>query len=96
MVYLEMEAGDTVFFSPLLIHGSGANRTNGFRKAISCHYAASECEYINVIGTLQEAFKIEVEQLANKKFGLSADQKLDINDIWRMKSRLVCGERINL
>lgn len=31
-VYLEMEAGDTVFFHPLLIHGSGANRTNGFRK----------------------------------------------------------------
>lgn len=33
-VYLEMEAGDTVFFHPLLIHGSGANRTNGFRKVL--------------------------------------------------------------
>jgi phytanoyl-CoA hydroxylase len=43
LVHLEMEKGDTVFFHPLLIHGSGANRTNGFRKAISCHYAASEC-----------------------------------------------------
>ncbi|PRD23203.1 UNVERIFIED_CONTAM: Phytanoyl-CoA dioxygenase [Trichonephila clavipes] len=31
-VYLEMEAGDTVLFHPVLIHGSGANRTNGFRK----------------------------------------------------------------
>ena len=32
LVHLIMEAGDTVFFHPLLIHGSGANRTNGYRK----------------------------------------------------------------
>ncbi len=31
-VHLEMWAGDTVFFHPLLIHGSGTNRTEGFRK----------------------------------------------------------------
>lgn len=31
-IHLEMEAGDTVFFHPVLIHGSGANKTNGFRK----------------------------------------------------------------
>ena len=31
-VHLEMEAGDTVFFHPLLIHGSGTNVTKGFRK----------------------------------------------------------------
>ncbi|XP_069101597.1 uncharacterized protein [Argopecten irradians] len=37
-VHLEMGPGDTVFFHPLLIHGSGMNRTEGFRKAISCHY----------------------------------------------------------
>jgi hypothetical protein len=28
----EMESGDTVFFHPLLIHGSGMNRTEDFRK----------------------------------------------------------------
>lgn len=32
MVHLEMEEGDTVFFHPLLIHGSGRNQTDGFRK----------------------------------------------------------------
>ena len=37
-VHLEMEAGDTVFFHPLLIHGSGMNRTNGFRKVITLKY----------------------------------------------------------
>lgn len=31
-VHLVMEKGDTVFFHPLLIHGSGQNRTQGFRK----------------------------------------------------------------
>ena len=52
LVHLEMEKGDTVFFHPILIHGSGANRSKGFRKAISCHYAASECNYIDVLLTL--------------------------------------------
>ena len=48
-VHVEMDAGDTVFFHPLLIHGSGANRTKGFRKAISCHYAnGSACQYIEI------------------------------------------------
>ena len=31
-VHLDMESGDTVFFHPLLIHGSGTNRTQDFRK----------------------------------------------------------------
>ena len=92
LVHLEMEKGDTVFFHPILIHGSGANRTEGFRKAISCHYAASECDYIDLTGTIQEDFKKEVEQLAAKR----TDSKIDVRDVWRFKCRLVCGERINL
>lgn len=28
-IHVEMEPGDTVFFHPILIHGSGANRTEG-------------------------------------------------------------------
>lgn len=31
-VHLPMDTGDTVFFHPLLIHGSGMNKTKGFRK----------------------------------------------------------------
>ena len=93
LVHLEMERGDTVFFHPILIHGSGTNRTSGFRKAISCHYAASECEYIELDGTIQEAVKLEVEGIAKKRAG-GAD--IDVVEIWRSKSRLVCGERISL
>lgn len=45
-VHLVMEPGDTVFFHPLLLHGSGQNRTSGFRRAISAHYASSSCRYV--------------------------------------------------
>ena len=34
LVHLDMNAGDTVFFHPLLIHGSGANKTNRYRKVL--------------------------------------------------------------
>ena len=45
-VHLEMEPGDTVFFHPLLLHGSGRNRSPDFRPAISSHYASAECRYL--------------------------------------------------
>ncbi|XP_071449410.1 phytanoyl-CoA dioxygenase, peroxisomal-like [Hetaerina americana] len=88
---LPMEKGDTVFFHPILIHGSGINRTKGFRKAISCHYAASECEYIDVHGTIQEEVAMEIEGMA-KKMGLV----MDFQDVWKYRSRLVRGQAINL
>ena len=59
-VPLHMEPGDTVFFHPLLIHGSGSNFSGRFRKAISCHYSCSDCYYIDVTGTTQENIAKEV------------------------------------
>ncbi len=38
--HVEMAPGDTLLFHPLLIHGSGRNRSSQFRRAISVHYAA--------------------------------------------------------
>ena len=38
-----LEPGDTIFFHPLLIHGSGRNRSDTFRRAISTHYASGAC-----------------------------------------------------
>ena len=43
-VHVPMAAGDTLLFHPLLIHGSGHNRSPSFRRAISSHYAAADCE----------------------------------------------------
>ena len=42
--FIEMDVGDTLFFHPLLVHGSGQNRSNTFRRAISVHYAGDFCE----------------------------------------------------
>ena len=42
--HVEMQPGDTLLFHPLLIHGSGRNRTDEFRRAISVHYASANCE----------------------------------------------------
>lgn len=43
-VYLNMEEGDTVFFHPILIHGSGSNTSNEFRKVTSL-YLLIFCTY---------------------------------------------------
>ncbi len=84
MLHVEMEAGDTLFFHPLLIHGSGRNLSNRYRKAISCHYAATECVYGEMKGTMQQEIAAEIEQMARKRGG-----QMQFNDIWRAKSRLI-------
>ena len=48
LVHLEMGPGDVVFFHPLLVHGSGVNRSADYRKAVSVHFAATAGEYIDV------------------------------------------------
>ncbi|KAE8281705.1 Phytanoyl-CoA dioxygenase, peroxisomal [Larimichthys crocea] len=93
-VHLEMEKGDTVFFHPLLIHGSGMNQTQGFRKAISCHYASADCYYIDVMGTTQENIEKEVKDIALKKYDM--DSEITFKDTWAFRGRLVQGERTSL
>ena len=44
-VHLEMQPGDTAFFHPVLLHGSGRNRTQGYRRAISAHYGNVACTW---------------------------------------------------
>jgi len=89
-VNLIMEKGDTVFFHPLLLHGSGPNLTKGFRKAISVHYADTNCYFIDVKGTTQENIAREIEQMSAKR-----GVKADIVDVWKIKSRLISGEEGN-
>ncbi|XP_053799850.1 phytanoyl-CoA dioxygenase, peroxisomal [Vidua chalybeata] len=92
-VHLVMEKGDTVFFHPLLIHGSGINRTSGFRKSISCHFASSECHYIDVKNTTQEHLEKELQEMVCKKYNVAS---VELKDMWNFRARLVQGERINL
>eukprot|EP00794_Sanderia_malayensis_P006979 gene6979-7764_t len=93
-IHLEMEAGDTVFFHPILIHGSGTNRTKRFRKAISCHYASSHCHYIDIKGTSQEKLEEEIIQLAKRRYG--NDFEMEFEDAWRVRRVLVQGEEDTL
>ena len=44
-VHLALAPGDTVLFHPLLLHGSGRNRSRGYRRAISSHFADARCHY---------------------------------------------------
>lgn len=37
------------------------------RKAISCHFASCECQYIDVTGTSQQNIASEVRELARKR-----------------------------
>ncbi|XP_015679837.1 phytanoyl-CoA dioxygenase, peroxisomal [Protobothrops mucrosquamatus] len=94
-VHLTMEKGDTVFFHPLIIHGSGRNRTEGFRKAISCHYASSDCYYIDVKGTSQENIEKEVGEIARQKYALGSSS-MALKEAFMVRSRLVKGKRKSL
>ena len=67
---------------------SGANTTKGFRKAISCHYASSDCQYIAVKDTVQEHIAKEIEEIYSRKTG---GQVMAFQDLWRYKGRLVRG-----
>jgi phytanoyl-CoA hydroxylase len=68
-------------------HLPGLNRTDNFRKAISCHYASSDCHYIDVRGTSQENISQEVENVAKRR-GIT---NLPFEQIWHAKSRRVRG-----
>lgn len=88
-VNLKMKVGDTVFFHPLLIHGSGVNKSENTRRAISAHYAAAECTMDETDPT-QEVIRKEILELTAKKYpGI----KMTYGDIWRFKASLVRGLR---
>jgi phytanoyl-CoA hydroxylase len=73
---LIMEPGDTVFFHPLLHHGSGRNNSKGFRRAISAHYAHKSCDVRDMAGTIQAPLKEEAVKIVHhkvKQMGMGQD-----------------------
>lgn len=86
-VKLHMDLGDTVLFHPLLVHGSGWNKSKHYRKAISCHFASTECHYIDISSTPSKFLADEVVEMARRKFNVD----VSFSDVWRIKSRLVQG-----
>lgn len=94
LLHLEMNPGDTVFFHPLIIHGSGTNKTDGFRKAISGHFASTDSYYIHVEGTTQQMLEDEIKQIVAKRIGKGIE--ITLSDVWKMKKLLVRGQDCNL
>lgn len=90
-----MKKGDIVFFHPLLIHGSSINKTTRFRKSMCCHFAAAECKYFPIEGTVQELVAKEVMSYMAKKMkkekSLNGATFNDYHAIWKFKSALVAG-----
>jgi len=60
-------------------------------KSISCHYANTDCHYIDPTGTYHEDVAEDIMNFASKKFGLQTSAK-DFSAIWRYRARLVSGE----
>ena len=94
---LSMDPGDTVFFHPLLIHGSGRNRSGAFRKAISTHYAScgapAACYLIETLGTIQDSLAQEILEMARSKAKGTPLEGLKITHamIYKFLSQLVHG-----
>ncbi|KAF5293623.1 hypothetical protein FQA39_LY03108 [Lamprigera yunnana] len=86
-VNLVLEKGDTIFFHPLLLHGSRQNTTKNFRKTIYCHYADSDCHFIDVKGTLQEPV-VKILLHGAEKNGMG---KITINKFFNAKSQVIRG-----
>ncbi|XP_075221279.1 phytanoyl-CoA dioxygenase, peroxisomal-like isoform X2 [Lycorma delicatula] len=58
----------------------------GFRKAIICHFASTDCYFIDVTGTIQENIRKEVEEVAQKR-----GYNMNFIEVWKVRSRLVKG-----
>ncbi|KAL4713676.1 hypothetical protein ACJJTC_004207 [Scirpophaga incertulas] len=83
-IHLEMSPGDTVFFHPYLIHGSRPNVSKNYRKSISCHFANSNVEFVDVTGTVQERIAKETE-VESKRRGFD----FTFQEIWKYRSKEV-------
>ncbi|KAK9871319.1 hypothetical protein WA026_011586 [Henosepilachna vigintioctopunctata] len=78
-----MEKGDTLFFHPLLLHGSGVNRSKASRKAISVHFADTNSFFIDIKGTPHEKPWEELQPVF----------KMDYIAICKLKGRHIRGNK---
>jgi len=103
ITHLQMDRGSTVFFHPMLFHGSGRNLSRAYRKAISCHFVSADCSVVDVAGTIQETEENGLRKLARPQFKRNApflsDDELDavleslkMKDFWIRKAVLVHGD----
>jgi len=91
-VYLEMDIGDTVFFHPLLIHGSGSNKSDHYRAAISCHFSSARNHYVGSKDMNHEAFEKEMGETFQKVVKKMGENFSFIDYFKLYKVRLIAGK----
>jgi phytanoyl-CoA hydroxylase len=66
-VAVPMKAGSCSFHNGLIIHGAGANMTNGFRRAMTCAYMPDGAVFngIKNILTDEQVAKLKIGDLLN-------------------------------
>ncbi|XP_043488294.1 phytanoyl-CoA dioxygenase, peroxisomal-like [Polistes fuscatus] len=92
-IYVPMQPGDTIFFHPLLIHGSGVNQSTRTRKAITCHYAGSDCYYVKAENEAEKLIQDEILDFVRKRY---PGTDLSYAEVWSLKASLVRGVRSSL
>ncbi|KAF5302078.1 hypothetical protein FQR65_LT08628 [Abscondita terminalis] len=83
-IYLPMKKGDTIFFHTLLLHGSGPNVTQGYRKALTCHYVNNNSIFYMDPKNKEKVYDKEMFE----KWGYG---KTSYEEIWKKKLWLVRG-----
>ena len=89
-LHLEMAPGDTVFFHPLLVHGSGANLSDTNRRSMQVHYCNSAEVNWAPDGVIPEQRRIAkvAEAVWKRKLGF----KVTFEQVFKLKSRQVQGD----
>ena len=86
---MNITIGDTIFFHPLLMHGSGANQSKTrFRKAISTHFVCAEMKWVDAEGTLSESADEEFKQVYNLNLQVNLTSFLTRNFLFKIQIKL--------
>lgn len=98
LVFAEMKAGDTIFFHPMVVHGSGFNLTKDTcRKSLTVHYGSARSRYFaqdQFVGTPQDYIANEIMTSIQrvKKEDVRPDVARESHlNTWKATSRQVCG-----
>jgi len=102
LVYPAMNAGDVIFFHPLLFHGSNLNNSNDMRKSLCSHFCSSDCYYFQIREEdkqwlLVKEFKELVDKGTTKlqriRKILGDDYTPTYNTVWRGKTSHLRGRK---
>jgi len=102
LMYPTMNAGDVIFFHPLLFHGSNLNNSKDMRKSLCSHFCSSDCNYIQVgegdtqwllVEELRELTQKGTKKLRTLRALMGPDYNPDFNMIWKFKTTHLRGRK---